>query len=129
MAESGRVVAETIRGLGFIEAGGFQRKFRASGLNDDDLRALQQAIIENPKGAPVMKGTGGVRKMRFSGVRSRQGKSGAYRVGYVYVEEFGIIGLFVLFPKNEKANLTKAEAAAVKTEADWFRKWIAGGMK
>ena len=56
-----------------------------------------------------MSGTGGVRKIRFSGQRSSGGKSGGVRVCYAYFKEFDLIYLCAVFPKNEKANLSGQE--------------------
>jgi hypothetical protein len=34
-------------------------------LSDDDLRVLEQTLIENPRAGTVERGTGGVRKVRL----------------------------------------------------------------
>ena len=59
-----------------------------------------------------MRGTGGVRKMRFA--FEHQGKSGGVRVIYVDFEVYEKIYLITAYAKNEKENLTKEERNAIK---------------
>jgi hypothetical protein len=57
------------------------------GLVDGDLRELQSAILASPERYPIIRGTGGLRKIRFAPSREARGKRGAYRVGYVRFRE------------------------------------------
>lgn len=77
------------------------------GLNDDDLKRLQEEILLDPKTGAAMKNTGGVRKMRFA--FEHRGKSGSIRVIYIDFEVYEKIYLLTAYPKNEKDNLTMAE--------------------
>jgi hypothetical protein len=63
--------------------------------------------LQNPKAGEVIRGTGGLRKIRiaFEG----RGKSGSGRVAYVDFTMHGSIYLITAYPKSEKANLSKAE--------------------
>ena len=54
-----------------------------------------------------MRGTGGIRKMRFA--YEHQGKSGSVRVIYIDFEVYEKIYLITAYPKNEKDNLTEGE--------------------
>jgi hypothetical protein len=81
-------------------------------LTDVDLQALEILIMAEPKGAPVIPQTGGLRKLRFG--RADQGARGAYRVCYVYFEEVRIVHLLVIFAKNEKDDLSHAERKACR---------------
>ena len=74
--------------------------------------ALERELIDEPAKGPVIAGTGGLRKLRFSPAGSGRGKSGAYRVCYAYFPVFGTIALFVAFGKNEQSELTADEARA-----------------
>jgi hypothetical protein len=71
--------------------------------------------MARPKAARVVPGTGGLRKLRFSPPGSWRGKSGSHRVCYVHYEEFGIVYLITVYPKNQKDNITPAEKAAIRT--------------
>ena len=82
------------------------------GLNDDDLRRLKEELLSNPKVGAVMRGTGGVRKMRFA--FQKRGKSGSVRVIYVDFEVYEKIFLITAYTKNEKDNLTDSERKEVK---------------
>ena len=91
----------------FVELPIFRSRWKTLGLNDDDLKRLQEEILLDPKIGPVMKETGGVRKMRFA--LEHRGKSGSIRVIYVDFEIYEKIYLLTAYPKNEKDNLSKAE--------------------
>ena len=82
------------------------------GLNDDDLKRLQEELLADPKIGAVMRGTGGVRKMRFA--FEQRGKSGSVRVIYVDFEVYEKIFLITAYPKSEKDNLTDAERNEIK---------------
>jgi hypothetical protein len=98
----------------FVELDDFTNDWQKLRLSDDDLHALQLAIIEKPKGAPVVPGTGGLRKIRFAAAQSAKGKTGGSRVCYVYFEEYAIVLLVLAYPKNEKDDLSHAEKKALK---------------
>lgn len=101
-----------------MQPASFAAEWRRLRLTDEDLQELEAEIMRRPDIGPVMRGTGGVRKMRFSPASWARGKSGALRVCYVCFREFATVYLLLVFPKNEKANLTPAEAAH-------FRRWVA----
>lgn len=91
----------------FVELPMFRSKWKALGLSDEDLKRLQEEILLDPKAGAVMRGTGGIRKMRFA--FEHRGKSGSVRVIYIDFEVHEKIYLLTAYPKNEKDNLTKAE--------------------
>ncbi|MER2057100.1 MAG: type II toxin-antitoxin system RelE/ParE family toxin, partial [Clostridia bacterium] len=91
----------------FVTLPSFDVKWKSLGLDEDDKCRLEQELLENPKVGPVMKGTGGVRKMRFA-FRDR-GKSGSTRVIYVDFEVYEKIFFVDVYQKSDKDNLTKAE--------------------
>jgi len=96
-----------------IHTGEFVAKARKVRLTLEDLRAIENEIMTNPEAWPVMTGTGGLRKMRFSPSRMSTGKSGGIRVCYFVVDDLGRIWLVTLFAKNEKDNLSHAERNAL----------------
>jgi len=73
-------------------------------------------VAENPECGDVMSGTGGFRKVRVP--RQGMGKSGGARVVYIWRNDRFPVFLITVFPKNKKANLTKAERNALKKRAD-----------
>ena len=48
----------------FVETKEFQSRWKALEMAEDDLRELQNYLLEHPEIAPVIQGTGGVRKLR-----------------------------------------------------------------
>ena len=75
---------------------------------------LQFGIMADPRGAPVVPGTDGLRKLRFASSRWGRGKRGAARVGYVYFEEFGVVLLVVAYAKNEQDNLSADDKRIIR---------------
>jgi hypothetical protein len=79
----------------------------------EDIVAM---VAQDPECGDVMSGTGGFRKVRVS--RGGMGKSGGARVVYIWRNDKSPAFLITVFPKNKKANLTKAERNALKKRAD-----------
>lgn len=90
----------------------FDRKWTEMGLTDKELKALQEELTINPSKGDVMKGTGGLRKIRiaFEG----RGKSGSARVCYVDFIVYERIYLITAYSKDEKDNISKSERNEVK---------------
>jgi hypothetical protein len=93
---------------------GFAADWKDLGLADDDLMALQVLIMLKPKGCPVVRGTGGLRKMRFSPPKWGRGKSGAIRVCYVFFEEYRMVLLIVAYAKNEADDLSAQQKKDIR---------------
>ena len=108
----------------FVWFPAFLRDWERLGLDDEDLRSLEIEILEEPTRAPVIKGTGGLRKLRFSGRKSIRGKSGSNRVCYVHFPEFGTIVLAVVFGKNEKDDLSPTDRRAISAIIRAYREEI-----
>ncbi len=66
----------------FIESSVFERICPVY-LDDDEYTELQEHLILNPEGGEVVRGSGGVRKLRWA--RAGMGKRGGLRVIY-YVQ-------------------------------------------
>ncbi|PPK47528.1 hypothetical protein B0G57_101493 [Trinickia symbiotica] len=62
----------------FVELPPF-RRVRENYLADDEYRALQVELMGNPEAGDVIKGTGGLRKLRFGDKRRGKGKRGGLR--------------------------------------------------
>ena len=83
-------------------------------LDDEDLRALELAIMENPSAGRIIPGTGGLRKFRFAPPRWNRGKSGAVRVCYVYFMQRDAAFMLAVYSKNERENIAPADKAAYR---------------
>lgn len=96
----------------FKEVPSFTRKWQELGLTDDDLRNLENILLENPKAGDTIAGTGGLRKIRIP--LENTGKRGGGRVLYIDVEIKETIYLINVYTKNEKDDLTEEEKKAFK---------------
>lgn len=99
---------------GFVELDHFIEKWKSLGLNDDDLFELEIMLMQTSKEHPVIQGTGGLRKVRFSPERLNKGKSGAYRIIYLDLDQNEIIVLLVAYSKNDQDSLSAAEKSELK---------------
>lgn len=106
----------------FIHGKKFDSQWSELGLTDDDLKDLQLILLENPKIGSVIRGTGRLRKMRFS--YGNRGKSHCARVCYVDFEIHEKIFLIMVFAKNEMENLTKAERNSIKQLIERLEKYF-----
>lgn len=97
----------------FIEVPSFTKKWEALGLTDKDLRKLQLVLLDDPKTGDVIKGTGGLRKIRIP--MEHSGKRGGGRVLYIDIEYKETIYFINVYTKNEKDDLTEDEKKAFKT--------------
>jgi hypothetical protein len=95
----------------FVMMPEFDRQWQNMGLGDNELRRLQETLLQNPKAGNAIQGTKGLRKIRiaFEG----QGKRGGGRVAYVDFTAHETVYLITAYPKNEKDNLSKAERNAI----------------
>ncbi len=96
----------------FIETTIFTRQWKELGFSEEDLRHLQNQIMDNPKIGDVVPGTGRLRKMRFA--FENRGKSGSSRVCYVDFAVYETIYLMTVYQKKEKDNLSKKECNDIK---------------
>ena len=91
----------------FTDTTWFENDWRDLGLNDEeDLASLQLTVMCSPDGHPLIKGTGGLRKLRFAPPGWNRGKRGALRVCYTHYEEFGHVLLVAVYPKGVKDDLS-----------------------
>ena len=93
----------------FIETTESTRHLR-SYLDDDNYAALQAFLAANPDAGDIVRGTGGIRKLRW---RSKgRGKRGGSRVIYYRFVAEDHIYLLTLYGKGAKDDLTPAERTA-----------------
>jgi hypothetical protein len=94
-----------------VELAEFVRKAKAA-MTDAERKELIDFLAANPE-AGVSLG-GGLRKLRFA--REGGGKSGGFRSVHYYQAGRGLpVFLLTVFAKNDKANLTAVEEAALAT--------------
>ena len=67
-------------------------------LSDEEYARLQQELVSNPEAGAVVKGSGGVRKIRWAA--QGRGKRGGYRVIYFVRRTHNEIWMLTMYPKN-----------------------------
>ena len=92
--------------ISVVETKSFQRKVGQL-LSENEKDELIVYLSMHPNAGVLIKGTGGIRKLRWA--RSGQGKSGGVRIIYYYHSHEMPLYLLALFGKNEKANISKEE--------------------
>lgn len=90
-------------------------------LSKADRRAMEAAIVANPSAAPVVRGTGGLRKLRWAG--TGRGKRGGIRTIYFRRSDPDAIYLLTAYAKADRDDLSPADkktlsrlVAAIKEE-------------
>jgi len=110
-----------------IRLQGFQSLWKGERLTDEDLQRLEAEVMVDPTGPKVMRGTGGMRKIRFAPPSRGRGKSGSMRVGYAQFPAHGRIYLVTLFLKKDEDNLSNAARNAIKSLLDRITAALAKG--
>ncbi|HIE6162412.1 type II toxin-antitoxin system RelE/ParE family toxin [Proteus mirabilis] len=78
---------------------------------DKEIRILQNELISKPDKGDLIKGTGGLRKIRMA--VGNKGKSGGTRVIY-FLATKEVIYLVMAYPKTIKISLTDSEKIELK---------------
>ena len=96
----------------FVRLPEFEKQCKHTGLDEEDVRAIENALLSEPSAGDMMQGTGGMRKFRFP--LPNRGKSGGARVIYIDFARHEKIYLITTYAKSETDNLTKAERNELK---------------
>lgn len=89
-------------------------------LSDDEYRALQAALIENPEAGSVISGSAGVRKLRWAA--PGRGKRGGFRIVYYLQRAQGSIWLLTKYAKNVTDTLSADVLRRIRAEIEDGRK-------
>ena len=81
-------------------------------LTDVEIETMEASIAADPEAHPIVPGTGGVRKARWS--RQGRGKSGGVRVIYYYWVSDNEVYMLFMYAKNEQADMDAAGRKAAK---------------
>lgn len=85
----------------------FEREWQRLKLTDEDRRALEVELLENPAKGTLISGTNGIRKIRRP--ITGKGKSGGIRVFYYDDGKLCFVLFMAVIKKGEKENLSTAE--------------------
>lgn len=101
--------------LTFIETRLFTRLVR-EWLGDDEYAALQWTLATNPFAGDLIRGSGGVRKVRWSA--GSRGKSGGVRVIYYARTHRGEIWMLTINAKNVVESMSANVLRQIRDEID-----------
>jgi hypothetical protein len=77
-------------------------------LDDEEYRGLQIALMLRPEQGPIIRGAGGLRKVRCA--KPGAGKRGGWRVIYYWAPREQAFYMLYAYSKNEQQDLTPAQA-------------------
>ncbi len=100
-----------LRPITLVEVPPFERTAAAS-MTDSELDAFKEFIARNPEAGVRVRGTGGVRKVRWA--TGGKGKSGGARVIYYYHSEEIPLFLLLAYAKSHKESLDATEKAELR---------------
>jgi len=81
-------------------------------MHDDQYRELQEWLIENPEIGDLIRGSGGLRKIRWK--LTGRGKRGGVRVIYYWAVSADQIRMLYVYSKSDHENLTKDQLTLLR---------------
>ncbi len=85
----------------------YLKDMKRIGASATDMDGLEHFIAANPTAGDVIRGLGGIRKIRF-GIGSR-GKGGGGRAVYFLLLSDGVAVMLLAYAKNEQDDLSPAQ--------------------
>lgn len=79
----------------------------------EDYRLLQKELVLRPESGKIISGSGGLRKLRWTG--SGRGKRGGSRLIYCYIRDDRVILMLFIYTKNETEDLTKDQIKVLRS--------------
>lgn len=80
-------------------------------LKDEEYREFQTYLMENPEAGKIIRGSGGIRKVRWAG--NQRGKSGGVRIIYYWSKTREQIYLLTAYSKSERETIDAATLAKI----------------
>jgi len=96
----------------FVRLPEFEKQCKLIGLNEADITAVELTLLANPTIGKLIKGTGGIRKLRIA--LPNRGKRGGARAVYVDFAQYKKIYFFHVYEKSETEDLTQSEKNELK---------------
>jgi hypothetical protein len=101
----------------FIELPSFQR-MRDAYFDDASFKKLQVELMKDPEAGDVIKGTGGLRKVRYGDEKRGKGKRFGLRVIYFWKDAEDQFWLFTVYDKDEADDLTADQRKMLKARLE-----------
>ena len=90
-------------------------------LTDDVYSDLQHALMADPQKGDVIKGSGGLRKVRVGDPKRGKGKRGGARVIYLYVAEVRWFYMLDIYGKDAQDDLSNDQKKFLSGLSDQLR--------
>lgn len=90
-------------------------------LDDEGVRALQNALQLDPERGVVMPGCAGLRKLRWNLPGQAKGKRGGCRVIYLNLSDYQRIDLIAIYGKNEQDDINEDQKRIMRGMAERAR--------
>jgi mRNA-degrading endonuclease RelE of RelBE toxin-antitoxin system len=97
----------------FVETPIFTKRVQEY-MDDEEYAEMQAYLSHRPDAGNVIRGTGGMRKLRWAG--SGRGKRGGLRVIYYWWVAKDRISMLLAYPKNEQDDLTADQLKQLKNQ-------------
>lgn len=81
-------------------------------LSDDEYRLLQQELVARPDAGRLIRGTGGLRKLRWAA--KGRGKRGGARIVYYWHAPGDRLLMLLAYAKSEQDDLTPRQRAVLR---------------
>jgi len=85
-------------------------------LSDEEYRQVQPGLIQNPELGTVVRGSGGVRKLRCRA--PGRGKRGGYRIIYFIYRPEEVIWMLTIYPKNVRDSIPGPVLRQIRREIE-----------
>ncbi len=105
----------------FVEAHVFTVRLKDL-LDDETYRQLQNELAASPEKGAVIRGCGGLRKVRVEQPKRGKGKRGGCRIIYLYIREVDRIDFLAIYGKDEQDDLTADQRKRIKSVAERARR-------
>lgn len=99
----------------FIETTIFTQRVREY-LSDEEYLQVQLEVIRNPSLGSVIRGSGGVRKLRWRA--PGRGKRGGYRIIYFLRRPKGLIWMLTIYPKSVRDSIPAQLLRQIRQEIE-----------
>lgn len=85
-------------------------------MTDEEYKDMQQALVRCPVAGDIIKGSGGLRKLRWAA--SGRGKRGGSRVIYYWYKDAATIYMLYAYAKNRQEDLTRDQLKVLSKLVD-----------
>jgi hypothetical protein len=105
----------------FVESTGFTEAITEV-MSDDDYAELQRTLMEDVDAGSLIRGCGGLRKIRAARSKADKGKRGGIRIIYLHVPIAERFYMLDVYSKNEKSDLSASEKKQLKQLAEQLKR-------